>query len=122
MNFLRRTLLKLTALGVADAILEGYDGGGHLAVALPAVPSSRRTSTCESHERRRWTGSSMSADSISVLAGSAFVVSNRAGDIDASPAEPSGFFYKDTRHLSRWVLTINDVAPEPLTADTLEYY
>ena len=38
------------------------------------------------------------------------------------PAEPSGFFYKDTRHLSHWVLTVNDVAPEALSADTLEYY
>jgi glycogen debranching enzyme len=64
----------------------------------------------------------MSADLISVLHGSTFVVSNRAGDIDAGPAQPHGFFFKDTRHLSRWTLTVNGVTPAVLSTDNIEYY
>jgi glycogen debranching enzyme len=64
----------------------------------------------------------MSAEMISILDGSTFAVSNRSGDMDARPDQPHGFFYKDTRHLSRWVLTINGVAPAPLSTDTVEYY
>lgn len=121
MSFYRRTLLKPTALGIADAILEGYDGGGRVEVRMLSVSLSQRTSTCQNDEQRRRNRFSMSVDSISVLAGSTFVVSNRTGDIDSSPSEPSGFFYKDTRRLS-WVLTVNDVVPEVLSTDTLEYY
>ena len=43
----------------------------------------------------------MASDTISILDGSTFVVSNRAGDIAAGPDEPHGLFYKDTRFLSR---------------------
>ena len=64
----------------------------------------------------------MSAEMISILDGSTFAVSNRAGDMDAGPDQPHGFFYKDTRHLSRWVLTVNGVAPAALSTDTVEYY
>jgi glycogen debranching enzyme len=64
----------------------------------------------------------MSAETISILDGSTFAVSNRAGDMDAGPDQPHGFFYKDTRHLSRWVLTINGVAPVALSTDSVEYY
>jgi glycogen debranching enzyme len=59
---------------------------------------------------------------ISILDGSTFAVSNRAGDMNAGPDQPHGFFYKDTRHLSRWVLTVNGVAPAALSTDTVEYY
>ena len=64
----------------------------------------------------------MSGDLISVLDGSTFVLSGRTGDIDAGPGQPHGFFYKDTRHLSRWVLTVNGVAPAVLSTDNVEYY
>ena len=64
----------------------------------------------------------MSGDLISVLNGSTFVVSNRVGDMDAGPAQPHVFFFKDTRHLSRWVLTINGVTPTVLSTDNIEYY
>ena len=64
----------------------------------------------------------MSAEMISILDGSTFAVSNRAGDMDAGPDQPHGFFYKDTRHLSRWVLTVNGVAPAALSTDSVEYY
>ncbi|HSQ54968.1 MAG TPA: glycogen debranching N-terminal domain-containing protein, partial [Gemmata sp.] len=64
----------------------------------------------------------MPAETISILDGSSFAVSNRAGDIDAGPDQPHGFFYKDTRHLSRWVLTVNGVTPAVLSTDSVEYY
>jgi len=64
----------------------------------------------------------MSAEMISILDGSTFAVSNRAGDMDAGPDQPHGFFYKDTRHLSRWVLTVNGVTPAALSTDSVEYY
>ena len=54
----------------------------------------------------------MPGEMISILDGSTFAVSNRAGDMDAGPDQSHGFFYKDTRHLSRWLLTVNGVAPE----------
>jgi glycogen debranching enzyme len=64
----------------------------------------------------------MPAEMISILDGSTFAVSNRAGDMDAGPDQPHGFFFKDTRHLSRWVLTVNGVAPAALSTDSVEYY
>ena len=64
----------------------------------------------------------MAAEMVSILDGSTFAVSNRAGDMDAGPDQPHGFFYKDTRHLSRWVLTVNGVAPAALSTDSVEYY
>ncbi|MBV8654148.1 MAG: hypothetical protein JO255_22000 [Alphaproteobacteria bacterium] len=63
----------------------------------------------------------MTSDSISILDGSTFVVSSKRGDIDASPDQPHGFFYRDTRHLSRWLLTLNGVVLEPLSTDNVEY-
>ena len=47
----------------------------------------------------------MGGDTISILDGSTFVVSDRRGDIDSGPDQPHGLFHRDTRFLSRWVLT-----------------
>jgi glycogen debranching enzyme len=47
------------------------------------------------------------ADTISILDGSTFLVSDLRGDVDPSPDEPHGFFYRDTRFLSKWLLTAN---------------
>jgi glycogen debranching enzyme/putative sterol carrier protein len=61
-------------------------------------------------------------DQVSILDGNTFVVSDRNGDIDASPSEPAGLFHRDTRFLSRWRLTLDG---EPLTAlstDDLHYF
>jgi len=55
----------------------------------------------------------MATDTISILDGSTFLVSDVRGDVEASPDEPHGFFYRDTRFLSRWKLTANG---EPLQA------
>ncbi|MDC3957040.1 amylo-alpha-1,6-glucosidase [Polyangium jinanense] len=59
---------------------------------------------------------------MSILDGSTFVTSSRTGDIDATPDQPHGLFYKDTRHLSRWILRVDGKPPDVLTADSVEYY
>ena len=64
----------------------------------------------------------MSDNTISTLDGSTFLVSNPNGDIDARPDQPEGLFFKDTRHLSKWMLTINGLALDVLSTDSIEYY
>ncbi len=64
----------------------------------------------------------MSAGSVSILDGNTFVVSDRGGDIDASPTDTAGFFSFDTRFLSRWVLTVNGQRLSPLAVDDLSYF
>ncbi len=59
---------------------------------------------------------------VSVLEGSTFVVSDRGGNIDASPTDTQGLFAWDTRFLSRWQLTVNGIVPRPLSIDDLQYY
>jgi hypothetical protein len=44
----------------------------------------------------------VAGETVSILEGNTFVVSDRRGDIDASPDEPHGLFNRDTRYLSRW--------------------
>ena len=62
------------------------------------------------------------AATTSILEGNTFVVSDRAGNIDASPTEPHGLFAWDTRYLSRWVLTVNGTVPNVLSTDDLQYF
>lgn len=64
----------------------------------------------------------MTGPTISILEGNTFVVSDRRGDVDSSPTEPHGLFDSDTRHLSRWILTVNGVRPTVLSTDDVEYY
>jgi glycogen debranching enzyme len=58
---------------------------------------------------------------ISILNGSAFVVSDRLGDITDGRGTPTGLFYRDMRHLSRWQLRLNGRRLDVLAAETLEY-
>jgi glycogen debranching enzyme len=64
----------------------------------------------------------MPEPTVSILDGSTFVVSDRHGDIDARPDQAQGFFFRDTRHLSRWKLTVNGIVPDVLSTDSIEYY
>ncbi len=64
----------------------------------------------------------MPEPTIAILDGSTFVVSDRRGDIDARPDQAQGFFFRDTRHLSRWLLRVNGIVPDVLSTDSLEYY
>jgi glycogen debranching enzyme len=59
---------------------------------------------------------------ISILDGSAFCVSDRRGDIDAAPGQPHGFFYRDTRHLSRWRLSVDGQSPRVLSVGGNHYF
>jgi glycogen debranching enzyme len=63
----------------------------------------------------------MSGESISILDGSTFVVSDTRGDIEAAPDQPQGLFYRDTRFLSRWVLTVNGAPLDVLSTDETAY-
>jgi len=64
----------------------------------------------------------MARELISILDGSTFIVGDRRGDLDASPDEPHGFFYRDTRFLSRWKLTLNGSSPQLLSTDESNYF
>lgn len=64
----------------------------------------------------------MIADTISILDGNKFVVSNRSGDMEATPVDNHGLFLNDTRFLSRWVLTINGMRPKLLSVDDTAYF
>src|SRR5213593_1923147 len=59
---------------------------------------------------------------VSILEGDTFVVSDRRGDVDSSPAEPHGLFHQDTRYLSRWRLTIDGRSPRVLSTDDVNYF
>jgi glycogen debranching enzyme len=59
----------------------------------------------------------MNSDTVSVLEGNTFVVGRRNGDVDAGPGEPHGLFHRDTRHLSRWLLTVDGQTLGPLSTD-----
>jgi glycogen debranching enzyme len=61
-------------------------------------------------------------ETISMLEGNTFVVSDPAGNIIASLTDTLGLFAWDTRYLSRWVLTVNGQIPNPLSTEALEYY
>ncbi|MFE0593087.1 glycogen debranching N-terminal domain-containing protein [Micromonospora echinospora] len=59
---------------------------------------------------------------IRILDGNTFVVCEDTGDIEATPTEPTGLFFSDTRYLSTWVLTLNGERLNALSYDDLQYY
>jgi glycogen debranching enzyme len=59
----------------------------------------------------------MNSREVSVLEGNTFVVGRLNGDVDAGPGEPHGLFHRDTRHLSRWLLTVDGKMLDPLSTD-----
>jgi glycogen debranching enzyme len=61
-------------------------------------------------------------DTVSILDGSTFVVSDRRGDLDASPTDTHGLFLEDTRFLSKWVLTVGGIRPKTLSVDEQTYF
>jgi glycogen debranching enzyme len=64
----------------------------------------------------------MPAGTVSILDGNEFVVSDRQGDLEATPTENHGLFLDDTRFLSRWVLTVNGLRPTLLSVDDVAYF
>ncbi|MFU8873505.1 glycogen debranching N-terminal domain-containing protein [Micromonospora sp. SL4-19] len=61
-------------------------------------------------------------NTVRILDGNTFVVSEDTGDIEATPSEPTGLFSIDTRFLSKWVLTINGERLNALSYDDLQYF
>ena len=64
----------------------------------------------------------MVATLVRILDGNTFVVSDERGDIEASKTDPTGLFSYDTRFLSTWVLTVNDLRLNALSTDDLQYF
>ncbi|NES28920.1 amylo-alpha-1,6-glucosidase [Micromonospora terminaliae] len=62
------------------------------------------------------------SNTIRILDGNTFVVSEDTGDIEATPSEPTGLFSLDMRFLSKWVLTVNGERLNALSYDDLQYY
>jgi glycogen debranching enzyme len=57
---------------------------------------------------------------LTLVEGSSFCICSPGGDLDG--AEPLGVFFRDTRVLSRWDLSVDGETPEPLAAMTPEPY
>ncbi|NNF54652.1 MAG: amylo-alpha-1,6-glucosidase [Acidimicrobiales bacterium] len=64
----------------------------------------------------------MLADTISVLNGNTFVVSDRRGDVNARATATHGLFHEDMRYLSQLELTLNGKTPSLLSTDDVAYY
>jgi glycogen debranching enzyme len=62
------------------------------------------------------------ANTVRILDGNTFVVSQDTGDIESTPSEPTGLFSLDTRFLSEWVLTVNGERLNALSYDDLQYF
>ncbi|MFC5926105.1 glycogen debranching N-terminal domain-containing protein [Micromonospora vulcania] len=62
------------------------------------------------------------SNTVRILDGNTFVVSEDTGDIEATPSEPTGLFSLDTRFLSTWVLTVNGERLNALSFDDLQYF
>jgi glycogen debranching enzyme len=65
-------------------------------------------------------GAAGAAQPVTLVEGSTFCISSAAGDIQ--PGGAHGLFVRDTRVLSRWELTIDDVTPQPLTVQRGDPY
>ncbi|MDZ5441704.1 glycogen debranching N-terminal domain-containing protein [Micromonospora sp. 4G57] len=64
----------------------------------------------------------MKSNLVRVLDGNIFVLSESNGDIEASVANPCGFFDFDTRFLSRWRLRLNGDRLNPLSIAERDYF
>ncbi|WBB74856.1 amylo-alpha-1,6-glucosidase [Micromonospora sp. WMMD1128] len=62
------------------------------------------------------------SNTVRILDGNTFVVSEETGDIEATPTEPTGLFSIDTRYLSKWVLTVDGERLNALSYDDVQYY
>src|SRR2546427_2688356 len=58
------------------------------------------------------------AGPVTLVEGSAFAISSPNGDM--APGSPQGFFFQDSRFLSRLEIKVNGQIPEPLAATTPE--
>jgi glycogen debranching enzyme len=59
-------------------------------------------------------------DAVQILEGSTFAVSDAIGDMPEGVV--AGLFHRDTRHVSKWELTIGGKRPVVLTSGPVDYY
>src|SRR6185369_5291724 len=64
----------------------------------------------------------MAEQSVKILDGNTFVVSDSACDIEASATDPRGLFSYDTRFLNLWRLTFDGKRLTPLSVDDTKYF
>ncbi|MEP7112135.1 MAG: glycogen debranching N-terminal domain-containing protein, partial [Ilumatobacteraceae bacterium] len=64
----------------------------------------------------------MSGDTVTILDGSTFLVCDRRGDIEAGGDQPHGLFFRDTRFLSLWRLTLDGAPLKVLSTDDVDYF
>jgi glycogen debranching enzyme/putative sterol carrier protein len=64
----------------------------------------------------------MGGETVSILEGNTFVVTDRRGDVVPSPTDPHGLFLQDTRFLSCWLLTVDGEPPRILSTDDVNYF
>src|SRR5215468_6425563 len=64
----------------------------------------------------------MTEQPVKILDGNTFVVSDSAGDIEASSTDPRGLFTHDTRFLNIWRLTVDGNRLTPLSVDDTMYF
>ncbi len=62
----------------------------------------------------------MASDPLIIIDGGTFFLSRGNGDVDADDGQ--GLFYRDVRHLSRWIVRVDGSALEPLTSRRVDYY
>ncbi|PWU46521.1 amylo-alpha-1,6-glucosidase [Micromonospora globispora] len=61
-------------------------------------------------------------ETVSILDGNTFLVSDGRGDVDPSPSVPTGLFSYDTRFLSTWQLTLDGERLHALSVDDIQYF
>ncbi|MEP7046686.1 MAG: glycogen debranching N-terminal domain-containing protein [Ilumatobacteraceae bacterium] len=64
----------------------------------------------------------MSGDTVTILDGSTFLVCGRRGDIEVGADQPHGLFFRDTRFLSLWRLTLDGAPLKVLSTDDVDYF
>jgi glycogen debranching enzyme len=62
------------------------------------------------------------SNTVSILDGNTFLVTDQRGDIEPSASDPVGLFSYDTRYLSKWILTLDGQRPSMLSMENLHYY
>jgi glycogen debranching enzyme len=86
------------------------------------VPRTKATPRQETPAAEEKKAAAIAGNLVSILESNTFVVSDSRGDMDPSPAFPTGFFAFDTRFLSTWHLSINGERLHALSVDDLQYF
>jgi hypothetical protein len=86
---------------------------------VPRTKATSREVTAAAEEDR---AAATVGNLVSIPESNTFVVSDSRGDMDPSPAFPTGFFSFDTRFLSTWRLSVNGQRLHALSVNDLQYF